>query len=163
MQTAWRERNPQERVKGAKAAIEKNADCATAYILLAEEEAPTILESEKLLKQAMKAAESNLKKSQAQPHGGSNDSSGVLSKWLIKTIKMVFYYVVIKGNLILMKLAGRDINVLIYIKRRLAMCARKLGRLKEAVKMFRDVRVIVWEDYCCVITGLSWLNCPDFS
>jgi len=75
MQTAWRERNPQERIKGAKAAIEKNSDCATAYILLAEEDASTILESEKLLKQAMKAAESNLKKSQlAQPHGPNSDS-----------------------------------------------------------------------------------------
>ncbi|ODM96023.1 Protein ST7 [Orchesella cincta] len=111
MQTAWRERNPQERIKSAKAAIEKNVDCATAYILLAEEEAPTILESEKLLKQALKVAEANLKKSQlAQQHGANNDA-----------------------------VHRRDINVLIYVKRRLAMCARKLGRLKEAVKMFRDL------------------------
>ncbi|OXA45816.1 Suppressor of tumorigenicity 7 protein [Folsomia candida] len=111
MQTAWRERNPQERVNGAKAALEKNPDCATAYILLAEEDACTIVESEKLLKQAMKAAESNLRKSQlSQPHGGNGDN-----------------------------VLRRDINVLIYIKRRLAMCARKLGRLKEAVKMFRDL------------------------
>lgn len=78
MQTAWRERNPQERMKGAKAAIEKNPECATAYILLAEEEAPTILESERLLKLAMKAAEANFKKSQVTQPLGANDS--VLSK-----------------------------------------------------------------------------------
>ena len=38
MQTAWRERNPGARIKAAKDAIGLNPECATAYILLAEEE-----------------------------------------------------------------------------------------------------------------------------
>jgi hypothetical protein len=156
MQTAWRERNPQERIKGAKAAIEKNADCATAYILLAEEDAPTILESEKLLKQAMKAAETNLKKSQlTQPHGPNSDSlhrecrEVARSWWLFRVVRIVEIELMRDFVLIL----GRDINVLIYVKRRLAMCARKLGRLKEAVKMFRDVSVLEY-----FIFHMKWCN-----
>ncbi|XP_072540777.1 suppressor of tumorigenicity 7 protein-like isoform X2 [Salminus brasiliensis] len=90
MQKAWRERNPQTRIRAAYQAIELNHECAAAYVLLAEEEATTIIEAERLFKQAL-------------------------------------------------KFAGKDTNLLVYIKRRLAMCARKLGRIKEAVKMMRDL------------------------
>ncbi|CAL1281362.1 unnamed protein product [Larinioides sclopetarius] len=90
MQTAWRERDPEARVKAAHQALEKNPECAPAYILLAEEESSSILESEKLFRQAL-------------------------------------------------KVAGRDTNVLVYTRRRLAMCARKLGKLRESVKIMRDL------------------------
>ncbi|KAF4533098.1 hypothetical protein B566_EDAN003818 [Ephemera danica] len=111
MQTAWRERNPVARIKAAHEALEKNSECAPAYILLAEEEATTILESERILKQALRVAEANYRRSQQLQHQGSMMEAS----------------------------HRRDTNVLIYIKRRLAMCARKLGKLKEAVKMFRDL------------------------
>lgn len=111
MQTAWRERNPVVRIKAAHNAIEINADCAPAYILLAEEEATTIVGAEKILRNALKVAEANYRRSQIIQHQG--------------TLAEVNH--------------RRDMNVLIYIKRRLAMCARRLGRLKEAVKIFRDL------------------------
>lgn len=111
MQTAWRERDPLARIKAAKEALEKSVDCATAYILLAEEECTTVLDVERMLKQALKVAEVNYRKSQQYQHQSSTYES----------------------------LHRRDTNVLIYIRRRLAMCTRKLGRLKEAVKMMRDL------------------------
>uniref|UniRef100_A0A3B3Q998 Suppression of tumorigenicity 7 like n=1 Tax=Paramormyrops kingsleyae TaxID=1676925 RepID=A0A3B3Q998_9TELE len=106
MQKAWRERNPQARIKAAYQAIELNKECASAYVLLAEEEATTITEAERLLKQALRSGE--------------------------------------EGNYLLqmhcISLTVRpDTNVLAYIKRRLAMCARKLGRVKDAVKMIREL------------------------
>ncbi len=36
-------------------------------------------------------------------------------------------------------LIERNTNILIYVKRRLGMCARKLGKLREATKIFRDL------------------------
>ncbi|KAI1294818.1 Protein ST7 -like protein [Halotydeus destructor] len=111
MQTAWRERDPQARISGAKEALEKNPECATALILLAEEENDKILEVEKTFKQALKVAEVNYRKSQQYQHQSSLHEAQ----------------------------HRRDTNVLIYIRRRLSMCARKLGKLKEATKMMRDL------------------------
>uniref|UniRef100_A0A8C7DLW3 Suppression of tumorigenicity 7 like n=1 Tax=Oncorhynchus kisutch TaxID=8019 RepID=A0A8C7DLW3_ONCKI len=102
MQKAWRERNPQARIRAAYQAIEMNHECAAAYVLLAEEEATTITEAERLFKQALR--------------------SGKREQRVQDQIT-----------------TGKDINLLVYIKRRLAMCARKLGRIKEAVKMMRDL------------------------
>ncbi|CAH2220838.1 suppressor of tumorigenicity 7 isoform X1 [Pelobates cultripes] len=111
MQKAWRERSPQERVKAAYQALEEYNDCATAYILLAEEEATTISEAERLFQQALRAGESAYKRSQQQQHMSIQHEAQ----------------------------HRRDTNVLVYTKRRLAMCARKLGRIREAVKIMRDL------------------------
>merc|ERR1719412_1249575 len=111
MQTAWRERNPGARIKAAKDAIGLNPECATAYILLAEEEADDITEAEVKFKEAFRIAETNYRRSQQLQH----------------------------QNQLMESQHRRDTNVMIYIRRRLAMCARKLGKLKEAVKMFKDL------------------------
>ncbi|KAK1888367.1 Suppressor of tumorigenicity 7 protein like [Dissostichus eleginoides] len=82
-----------------------------AFILLAEEEATTIMEAERLFKQALKAGEGCYRRSQQLQHHGTQYEAQ----------------------------HRRDTNVLVYIKRRLAMCSRKLGRTREAVKMMRDL------------------------
>uniref|UniRef100_A0A7N4PV83 Suppressor of tumorigenicity 7 protein-like n=1 Tax=Sarcophilus harrisii TaxID=9305 RepID=A0A7N4PV83_SARHA len=111
MQKAWRERNPPARIKAAYQALELNNDCATAYVLLAEEEATTIVDAEKLFKQALRAGETIYRRSQQHQHQSPQHEAQL----------------------------RRDTNVLVYIKRRLAMCARKLGRIREAVKIMRDL------------------------
>ncbi|XP_078488596.1 suppressor of tumorigenicity 7 protein homolog [Ciona intestinalis] len=111
MQKAWRERNPQARIKAAHQALDLDQDCATGYILLAEEEAVSILEAERLFRRALKAGEGLYRKSQLlQHHSAMHEAEH-----------------------------RRDTNVLVYIKRRLSMCARKLGKTREAVKMMRDL------------------------
>jgi hypothetical protein len=74
MQTAWRERNPKARIRAAREALAKNSEVATAYILLAEEEAPTVQEAERLFKLAWKAAESNYRKSQTLHHSAKSEA-----------------------------------------------------------------------------------------
>ncbi|XP_078188882.1 suppressor of tumorigenicity 7 protein-like isoform X6 [Callithrix jacchus] len=111
MQKAWRERNPPARIKAAYQALELNNNCATAYVLLAEEEATTIVDAERLFKQALKAGETIYRQSQQCQHQSPQHEAQL----------------------------RRDTNVLVYIKRRLAMCARKLGRIREAVKVMRDL------------------------
>ena len=111
MQTAWRERNPQERVKAAHEALKKNPTCATAMILLAEEECDQIADVEKMLRAAYKSAESAYRKGQQHQHQSAREEA----------------------------LHRRDTNVFIYVKRRLAMCARRLNKTKEAIKLFKDL------------------------
>ncbi|XP_025932990.1 suppressor of tumorigenicity 7 protein-like isoform X4 [Apteryx rowi] len=127
MQKAWRERNPQARIKAAYQALELNNDCATAYVLLAEEEATTIVDAEKYFKQALKAGETIYRRSQ-NCHSQSPQHEAQLSKHFEPDKQTPVF-----------QQQRRDTNVLVYVKRRLAMCARKLGRIREAVKMMRDL------------------------
>ena len=120
MQTAWRERNPEARIKAAKDAIKINPECATGYILLAEEEAENINDAEAKFREAYKIAEANHRRSQGLQHQNSTNESQ----------------------------HRRDTNVMIYIRRRLAMCARKLGRLKE-------VRIV---DKILILISLNFKN-----
>ena len=111
MVTAWKERASEKRVVIAHEALnESQSKCATAFVLLAEEEATTIEDAESLYKMALKASENCIKQYNTL---SADENAETCHK--------------------------RDTNVYVYVKRRLAMCARKLGRTKEAVKMMKDL------------------------
>ncbi|KAK6746832.1 hypothetical protein RB195_000219 [Necator americanus] len=116
MQIAWRERDSASRVNAAREALHINPNCAPALILLAEEQCETIVEAELMLRRALKAVDSSLGQSQSGqliPHERSGD--------------------------VYRQARRRDFHMQIYIRRRLAMCARKQGRLREAIKTFKDI------------------------
>ncbi|XP_065670742.1 suppressor of tumorigenicity 7 protein homolog isoform X3 [Hydra vulgaris] len=111
MLKAFKEKEKDKRISMAHEAISiSQSKCATAFVLLAEEEATTIEEAESLFKQALKASENNLR----QYNSLSADEEAEICH-------------------------RRDTNVHVYVKRRLAMCARKLGRTKDAVKTMKDL------------------------
>lgn len=113
MQVAWRERESQERIQTARAALNLNSECASALVLLAEEDTETVAQAESILRRALRAIETTLStysNHQVASYGQNGDA-----------------------------VRKRDLTIQTYIKRRLAMCARKQGRLREAIKGFRDL------------------------
>ncbi|CAD6199711.1 unnamed protein product [Caenorhabditis auriculariae] len=121
MQVAWRDRDSHSRIAAAHEALRINPECAPALILLAEEECDTVTESEAMLRRALKATETALAASATGP-------GGQLSSFQDRV-----------GEMFTRHARRRDLNMHMYIKRRLAMCARKQSRLREAVKMFKEM------------------------
>ncbi|CAK5067068.1 unnamed protein product [Meloidogyne enterolobii] len=109
MSLAWRERDSQVRISEAKRALKCNPECAPALILLAEEFCQTISEVEEYLRKALRIVEGMYRRSQAAVYPDIESQQ-----------------------------KSRDINMLVFIRRRLAMCSRREGRVREAIKIMRD-------------------------
>ena len=111
METAWGENDVTKRIEIAHKALEVKATCVPALVLLAEEEATSIVEVEDLYKQALKAAECSYRKAvTASQH-----------------------------DPVFKQLQTHAANITAFCKLRLAVCTRKLGKLKETAKYYRDL------------------------
>lgn len=112
---AWRCRSSAARVRIARRALAAadaeiaaggEDSAAGALLLLAEEDASTVLEAERALRRAVRAASAS-----ASGSGSGSARAG----------------------------GGREAGLLALARRRLAMCARRLGRLREATRLFREL------------------------
>lgn len=120
----WKEPDREKRISMAHKALELNPQCAVALVLLAEEEAATILEVEDLLRQALRASEAAYKHTATLSHQDS----------MYKPIH------------------ERNANLCAYCRLRLACCNRKLGKFKEAIKLYRD---LLKDDHVVVMANVQ--------
>ena len=111
MMTALKEKDRHKRISLAHNALDMDSNCVPALVLLAEEEALGLLEVEELLKQALKAAES------------AHRQSAVLCQ----------------NDPVYKPLHERNANVCIHCRLRLAVCNRRLGKVKDAIKIYREL------------------------
>ena len=111
MTAVWKEPDRMERVTMVHKVLELNPQCPAALLVLAEEEAATIMEAEDLLRQALRASEVAYKHTTSLSHQDS----------MYKPIH------------------ERNANICAYCKLRLAYCNRKLGKFKDAIKLYRDL------------------------
>ena len=111
MISAFKEKDRIKRLSMAHSALELDPNCVPALVLLAEEDAQGLLEVEDMLKQASRAA----------------DAAYRLSIGLCQ------------HDPVYKPLHERNANVGIHCKLRLAVCNRRLGKVKEAIKIYREL------------------------
>lgn len=111
MMQAWREDDRKKRISLAHKALSSNPHNPGALIILAEEEASTIVVVEEQLRMAVKYAEIACRQS----------------------------HILSQQDQAYKPLHERNGHILAYGKIRLAACLRKLGKVKEAVKLYRDL------------------------
>lgn len=111
IEAIWKEGDRHKQLQTAHQVLESNPNCCFALILLAEEEAQSIVQVEELLRQSLKYADASYKHS----------AELCLQDPLYKPLH------------------ERNANVCTYCRLRLAICAQKLGKFKESMKLYREL------------------------
>ncbi|KJE88709.1 ST7 protein [Capsaspora owczarzaki ATCC 30864] len=114
MTSAWKDQSTPARIQFAKEAVAIAPHCSTAWILLAEEDAQTVVEAEAMLFKAVQLSEGYLRR--LSPHYFQDHGAEF---WI-----------------------RPETRPYIFAKRRLGMCSRKLGKYKEAAAIFRELLVM---------------------